>query len=159
MARQRRKPESAYERRIRRYLEAHPGATRQEARGHRLPKGVRSEYAKRVAGTQPGSEARRAASGHRGYRDLLRGLRDGDIVGIDPGSRRDERGRWIVVRVTVLGQDGRERTYTLRRVSEDRVRALLDRVESVGAISSPTYPVRKLLAGDDDDHEEEDEAA
>jgi hypothetical protein len=39
----RKRKESAYERRIRRYLAAHPGATRQEARGHRLEPGER-EY-------------------------------------------------------------------------------------------------------------------
>lgn len=144
MARPRR-TESAYARRIRLYLERNPGATRQEARGHRLRPGERSEYARRTAGAQT-SEERAERAGHRGYRDLLRNLRDGDIVGLDPGSERDAQGRWRVVRVTVLDADGRERTYTIRNVTDKKVRDLIDRMETVGAISSPTYPPAKLLA-------------
>lgn len=159
MARPRRKPESAYERRIRRYLELHPGATRQEARGHKLAKGVRSEYAKRVQGTAPGSEERRRASGHRGYQDLKRALRSGDIVSIDPGSTRDRRGRWTDVRITVLDADGRERTYRLGKVDEKRVRALVDRMEVVGARSSPRYPVEQLLRSESGREQLEVEAA
>ena len=70
--------ESAYERRIRRYLEAHPGASRQEARGHKPPPG-KSEYRQRVERAQarvPGI-SRRAAAGHatRDERTALRLLR------------------------------------------------------------------------------------
>lgn len=69
MPRPRKPAESAYERRIRRYLELHPGATRQEARGHRKAAG-KSEYQTRIERAQakrPGI-SRAAAAGH-GSRD------------------------------------------------------------------------------------------
>jgi hypothetical protein len=57
--------ESAYQRRIRLYLERHPGATRQEARGHKPPKG-KSEYQRRIERAQKRSPGitRRQAAGH-----------------------------------------------------------------------------------------------
>lgn len=75
--------ESRYERRIRRYQELHPGASRQEARGHRLPAGTRSEYARRTEGARP--EDRRARSGHAGPADLIRFLRPGDEIILERG--------------------------------------------------------------------------
>ena|SRR5215831_7239730 len=158
MARPRRRPvETPYQRRIRRYLESHPGATRQQARGHRLPEGVRSEYARRTAGLE--GEARRAAGGHRGYKDLLKALRAGDLVAIDPSSTRAPDGRWTTVRITVLDEKGRERMFTLRKVTDERVQALTSRITAVGAISSPSYPVGRLQHESEGPDEDEEEAA
>jgi hypothetical protein len=121
MARKRKKPESAYERRIRRHLELHPGASRQEARGHRLPPGVRSEYARRVQGTEPGTAARRRASGHAdGAAALLRFLRPGDRIMCDvravtvTGEGDGRRWRRIPKRVITTPWSGRdEREFVL----------------------------------------------
>lgn len=116
---------------------------RRQARARSL--GYGSYYERRVrAGAPPSApkptgEALARVRGHRGYRDLLRGLRDGDIVQVDPGSPRDDKGRWKVVRITVLDAQGNEHTYTLRNVSDEKVRALLERMENVGAISSPAF--------------------
>jgi hypothetical protein len=76
----------------------------------------------------------------------LRLLRDGDIVGIDPGSSvRQPDGTWSTVRISVLDAKGRERVFTLRKVSDERVEGLLGRMEMVGATSSPTYAPAGLL--------------
>jgi hypothetical protein len=123
-------------------------ARRQElARG----RGFRSYYERRVrlgAGPEapkPSGQALRAAAGHAGYRDLLRQLRDGDIVGIDPDSTRDPKtGRWTTVVIIVIDSKGREHRYTLRKVDDERVEALLDRIDAVGAIGSPSYPLSLL---------------
>src|SRR5579875_1873411 len=62
-----RKPqaETPYQRRIRRYLELHPGATRQEARGHKPPPGTTEAAARRerYLARRPGA-SRAEASGH-----------------------------------------------------------------------------------------------
>lgn len=117
MAGRRRRPESAYERRIRRYLEAHPGATRQEARGHRPPQGS-SEYRERVLRARrahPGI-SRRAAGGHGSAdeRELARLLRlirsqprDVQVAFTSLGRRKDgtyERGRFDVLYIGAGGE-------------------------------------------------------
>lgn len=115
--------------------------------------GFESYYARRVRRGAPPSAPRpsgrelRAARGHAGFRDLLRELGDGDIIGIDgAASTRDPTtGRWTNVKIHVIDVNGREHTYTMRNVSDEKVQDLLDRIESVGAISSPAYPIAGLM--------------
>lgn len=84
---------STYQRRIENYLKAHPGATRQEARGHKTPKGktesqVRRErqdafieaFAMRQALRDRGGDANKMAAEiaeglHRDRRNPKRGMR------------------------------------------------------------------------------------
>lgn len=120
-------------------------AARQAARGHKQPAGG-SEYQRRVQGTAPGSEARARAAGRRGFQALLGWIGEGSLVGIDPsGSERDSQGRWVSVEIMVLDARGRERVFRLRRVSDAQIRALVARMDQVGAVSSPSYPPAGLL--------------
>src|SRR6516164_9360132 len=73
--------ESAYERRIRRYLAAHPGATRQEARGHRP--GEYAERVRRAEARRPGI-SRAEAGGKAGRAALLARIRSVARQGHDP---------------------------------------------------------------------------
>lgn len=52
--------------------------------------------------------------------------------------------------ITVLTEAGKERTYRLRgsQLTESEVRRLVDRIEQVGAIQSPSYAPAKLLHHD-----------
>jgi hypothetical protein len=89
-------------------------------------------------------------AGHAGRADLVSWLRrsgDSAIVGFDPQlSTRDAAGRWTVVRVQILTTDGRELEYTLRRPTAAQLQELVDVMHASGAISSPNYPLEKLLA-------------
>lgn len=135
MARPRRpKPESSYEKRIRRYLEQHPGATRQQARGHRPPKG-RSEYAVRVERylARNPRATRAEAAGHRSGADLERALRSADpqtrvaFNGLD----RQPDGSWRRASFVLFAPDEPEREFIvgpsraqLRRLP--RIAAIID---------------------------------
>lgn len=150
MARARNANETPYQRRIRRYLEAHPGATRQEARGHRLRPGERSEYARRVKSARS-KEARREASGHAGQvRAFLRDLRDGTIVNVDVDEATkgfDGKTFSVITKWTIDGADD-GRMYVFRRMSLTRFRRLIREELERGAILSPAYSLnqRKVLA-------------
>lgn len=127
-----------------------PGsAARQAARGHHVAAGE-TEYRRRVAGARTPAE-RRVAAGHGSLADLNRFLRrhgEGALVSIDPsGSERDPQGQWRRVHVLVLDENGDEHVFRLsgRQLDEHRLRRLVQLVDTVGGISSPTYPLRKLL--------------
>ena len=116
MAGRRRAPvESAYQRRIRRYLEQHPGATRQQARGHRLPPQFRSEYAKRTAGARS-AEERRERAGHSGLGRLERiaGAPDRVQLILRVVSERADDGRPTRIDLLVVLETGRTARVVLR---------------------------------------------
>lgn len=119
-------------------------------------RGFTSYYQKRVAGTTPGSEERALAAGRRGYSQLLRGIREGSIVGIDPvESVRNSKGQWTVVYVTVLDVYGNEKRYRLsgKQLDSVHIQGIVDRISDAGAISSPTYPIG--IYGDESDVDDE----
>lgn len=62
------------------------------------------------------------------------------------GSERNAKGQWKVVEVTVITEAGEERRYRLRgsQLTDANVRKLIDRIEQVGAIQSPNYPLAML---------------
>ncbi len=152
-----RKQESTYERRIRRYLETHPGATRQQARGHRLPAGVRSEYQRRVAGTAAGSPERQIAAGKR--RVLLAGQKTRLLSYIQPGDvvmlgkhisqyKRNRDGLWVNVDLTVRPEFGDRpmRVFTLSLVTDAELQRLVGQTSDAGAIINliPSLDVSRL---------------
>jgi hypothetical protein len=152
-----RKPESAYERRIRRYLEQHPGATRQEARGHRPAKG-RREYESRVEralARRPGI-TRQQAGGKQSLADFRRQIRPGDLVEVTDYDR-DSQGEVTRVGLLVTGDDGREREYVLGRAALRRggVESLLGSIAGAGAIDSPKYGTGTLFEHELDEIENE----
>lgn len=147
MARARKRSESPYERRIRRYLEQHPGATRQEARGHRPAEG-RREYESRVERAlerRPGI-SRAQAGGKRSLADFKRELRPGALVEVTDYDR-DSRGEVTRLGLLVTDEDGREREYVLGRQALRRggVADLLGTIQSVGAIDAPKYGTGTLF--------------
>jgi hypothetical protein len=112
--------------------------------------GFGSYYQRRVAGTRPGTEERARASGHRSFRDLLRSIKEGSIVSIDPvESTRNARGQWTVVAITILDEYGDERTFWLteKQLTDERIRQLIQTIDDKGAIQSPSYPAANLYAG------------
>ena len=145
MARTRRKAlQSAYERRISRYLDAHPGATRQEARGHKPPKG-KSEYQERVRRYRrrhPGA-SREEAAGHRNdgaRRRFLAYIREGDLVQLEnPVSSIDvdARGRLVGIVKLVLPPSRPERSFALGPMTRAALRALIVAEEAAGALLTP----------------------
>lgn len=130
-------------------------------------RGAKSYYEKRVAGVPKGERAQ--ARGHRSSRDLVRDLKEGDLIlcditGVKYGTsrrtvkvttykpdRRFKTGRRPVVtsrRVTVEVFDliektvipatlGQHRDYTLRRLTREELRELIDEEIAKGAIFSP----------------------
>lgn len=175
MARRRRAPESAYERRIRRYLEAHPGATRQEARGHRPPKG-RSEYRERIARAErkrPGI-SRSAAAGHPSaeerraarFFDRLRGEGPDTLV-MFVGLDRQADGTWRRAGIDVFPADGDAYSIELSARNLPRLRELQAVLSSIGVAPIGAKYLQRMLAwvGEDDDdvdlddYDIEDEAA
>lgn len=139
-----RKPagETPYQRRIRRYQETHPGASRQEARGHRLRPGERSEYARRVKGTKPGSRERREAAGKPTYggevQRFLRDLTDGAIVNVDADQARDSfdgRSFGVMTKWIIDGKPGSQgESYVFRGLTITRFRRLMEQEIRRGAI-------------------------
>ena len=118
-------------------------------------RGFRDYYEQRTrvrpGAPKPSREQLAERRGHAGYEDLLRYLRargEGALVGIDPvGSERAADGTWKVVRITVLAEDGSERTFTMRKVTDEKVQKLITVIHDAGAIDSPLYPVGKLESG------------
>lgn len=76
--------------------------------------GFRSYYAKRVAGTAPGSEARRRASGHRGPREFEKALRSGRVLAAPIRGKYSDQ-----IVADVVFDDGTRRTYILQRSAPD----------------------------------------
>lgn len=121
---------------------------RRQERARQL--GHKGYYQRRVAGAERGTEAFQRARGHRGRADLVRSLRPGDLVGIEPStSARDKQGRWTRVVINVIGEDGAEREYTLTKaqLTDEKLRALIGAIDAAGAIQSPNYPLRSLMEG------------
>lgn len=156
MARTRRAAvESAYERRIRRYLEAHPGATRQEARGHKPPKG-RSEYAERIrrykrrhpgASTQEAAGRRPEVARERRIQEaaiteFLDYLEPNDIIMLADHISTILRlpdGRWAPHEKNVIPADETRdfRTFPLPAMTDERLQRLIDQELAAGAKMTP----------------------
>ncbi len=136
----RRRPESNYERRIRLYLEAHPGATRQEARGHKPPRG-KSEYQERIRRARraaPGA-SRRELAGHgsedeRQARALLRSIRKlpPDALVVFTGVDRRADGTWTTARFDVLVPDGTDQTWLIGPDGHRLLPAIADAISAAG---------------------------
>lgn len=73
--------------------------------------GFRSYYAKRVAGTAPGSEARARKSGHRAASDLEQRIRSGRVVAM----KASIYGRSVTVRT--VDDRGRSQEFNVDRDS------------------------------------------
>lgn len=135
--------ESAYQRRIRRYLELHPGATRQQARGH----GGGSEYQKRTAGLT--GEARARAGGKRGPAAFLAYLDPGALVMMEYGRPVlvDRRGRLSFEKRVIPAGFKEERVFRFRRFTKRELRALIRDELQRGAVLSPAPSLdqRQLL--------------
>jgi hypothetical protein len=151
MARQRkaRKLSAAYERRIERYLAAHPGASRSDARGHRRPVGE-SEYRRRVrVYRERHPDATPAqARGHQSAYDLGKRLKQGSLVSV-LGTERDKKtGRLTRVEILVIDPDGSEHTYILEghTLTQKRLNRLSAEIDRGGGVVSPLYPIRGLEA-------------
>lgn len=154
MARARNRPESAYERRIRRYLEQHPGATRQEARGHKQPLG-RREYERRVETAlrrRPGI-TRAQAGGKQSLADFKRQIGPGDLVEVTDYDR-DSSGQVTRLGLLVTDAFGNEREYVIgrRALAGGGVADLLGAITAAGAIDAPTYGLGHVF-----EHEIEDD--
>ncbi len=83
--------------------------------------------------------------GHRSRSDLLRDVRDGDIVSVVSSNRRAD-GSYTRIDISVLGADGEERTYQLRgkQLADERIAELDELMAAAGAIVSPAYPLKNL---------------
>ena len=126
----------AYERRISRYLAAHPGASRSQARGH----AGGSEYQRRTRKylrAHPGASPAQAR-GHASGADLRRRARDGDLLVASMGGR-NAQGQYTNVSVTLVGADGGEREYLLRgqQIRKGYLVKLVADLEAAGVIFSP----------------------
>ena len=146
--------ESAYERRIRRYLAAHPGATRQDARGHKQAAGSGrgAEYQGRVKRAEAAGKRGPAARGQRGRAAFLAYIRPGDLVLLDVPVGQieiDSRGRFVAIPKLVVPDNPRRRprTFVIRNLSRDglaaMIRAELDRGANLTPV--PSLDQRKLL--------------
>lgn len=133
---------SAYERRIQSYLERHPGATRQEARGHRPPKGT-SEYRERVrraeARGKRGAEARGKAGAVSRAR-FLAYIREGDLVQMANHVRHvtvDSRGRLVGIVKMVIPPRRPVRVFELAPLTRSALARLIREEERRGAVLTP----------------------
>lgn len=143
-ARGARKPKkvSAYERRIQSYLRRHPGATRQEARGHKVSAGE-SEYQRRVRRYQernPG--ASRAEAGGRARTAFLSYIREGDVVMLADHISRipvDSRGRVGPFNKQVVPESEKRkvRVFRIPALSRSALRRLIEQEIERGAVLSP----------------------
>jgi hypothetical protein len=143
---------SAYERRIESYLRRHPGATRQQARGHR-PRGGRSEYAVRVERyrrSHPGA-SRAEAAGHA-RSGFLAYIRPGDeVMLVEPVGMIPVDGRGRVgpfSKRVVPEQAGRPvREFRIPRLSRAALAALVEAELERGALLTPARSLdqRSLL--------------
>lgn len=147
--------ETAYQRRIRRYLEQHPGATRQQARGKKS--GEFSERVERYRKRHPGASKQEAA-GKTGQAAMLRYLRPGTLVICDLRTVKVEekggRRRWRSIPKLLIPEDVNrpEREFVLRGpgghgYDEAMLRRLIDREVDRGAVFSaaPSLDQRRLL--------------
>lgn len=150
--RKRARAESAYERRIRRYLEAHPGASRQEARGHKQPAGE-SEYRRRIRRYEernPG--ASRAEAGGRARTAFLAYIREGDVVMLADHISRvpvDSLGRIGPFHKQVVpeAENRRVRMFRIPRLTRAALRRLIVQELERGAVLTPVPSLdqRKLV--------------
>lgn len=157
--------ESAYERRIRRYLQAHPGATRQEARGHKPPKG-KSEYRQRIERYKrrhPGASTKEASGKAPAEHEVrvLRGRLLTDFIDyLQPGDgvqladhisviRRQDDGRWEPFRKLVIPSDETRpaREFLIPAMTDSQLRDLIEDELARGALLSPipSLDQRRLL--------------
>ncbi len=90
------------------------------------------------------------ARGHRSSKDLQRAIRDGSLVFTSDTSVRGKDGRFKWVEVTVVDDQGSERTFYLqgRQVSDSNLRKLADYATVHGAIVGVWYPVEKSRVTD-----------
>lgn len=140
MPRRRSPAETAYERRIRLYLERNPGATRQEARGHKPPRGT-SEYQQRIrrARAQTPGISRRAAAGHgtpaeRHAIALMRriGKLPPDALITFTGTDRQRDGTWKTARFDVISPDGTDQTWLIGPDGHYLLAAIADDIADSG---------------------------
>ncbi len=135
-------PETPYQRRIRRYLAAHPGASRQQARGHKLDQGE-SEYQRRIRRYQerhPGSS--KAEAGGRARSAFLAYIREGDVVMLADHISRipvDAQGRIGPFSKQVVPESERRRVRVFRipRLTPAALRRLIEQELLRGAVLSP----------------------
>lgn len=106
--------------------------------------GFESYYERRTRGTpgaaKPSREQLAIRRGHRSSRDLVRELREGDLILCDITNVRWNEGRqWfnLIEKTVIPASLGPHREYTLRRVSRERLRRLIDQEIAKGAIFSP----------------------
>ena len=80
------------------------------------------------------------ARGHVGAEDLVRDIREGDVVTLIDGVDAieiDDRGRYVLIRKRVLSFTGRAREYSLRNLTKAQLVALIKREVAAGATFSP----------------------
>ena len=148
--------ESAYERRIRRYLAAHPGATRQEARGHKPPAGEREYQARVRRYRERNPAATRAEAGGQARAAFLRYIREGDVVMLADHISRinvDSRGRVGPFSKQVVPESDRRRVRVFRipRLSKAALRRMIEQELARGAVLTPVPSLdqRRLLSKDE----------
>ena len=144
---------SPYERRLQRYLETHPGASRQEARGHKVKKG--SEYSLRVKRAKkryPGIW-NQAAAGRGGFLRFLNYIHEGDgvqMTGLVGNVEVDSRRRFNGIEKLVLPDDEKRRTksFALGRLTRAQLRTLiaLEVREGAQLTPVPSLDQRRLLS-------------
>lgn len=135
--------ESAYQRRIRAYQARHPGASRQEARGHKPPAGE-SEYRRRVRlykERHPGATGAEAR-GQAGRSAFLRYLKPGDLVTLAEHVRDvpvDAQGRIGPFEKLVVPADDRrhERRFRFAKLSRAQLARLIEAELKAGAVLTP----------------------
>lgn len=156
--------ESAYQRRIRRYLEAHPGATRQQARGHKVPRKRKlgAEYRRRVERAKeryPGIWPE-AARGRGRFLSFLNYIHEGDPVQMDTRISEvdvDDKGRFEgIVKMVIPEPELRRgklvaretRSFELGRLTRKQLRTLIALEARQGALLSPVPSLdqRRLLS-------------
>jgi hypothetical protein len=108
--------------------------------------GGKALYRKRV-GDASGADLRRRR-GHAGSADLVRETRPGDLVTV-VGSSRDTQGRLLQLHLSRIDQDGKETDYWIdtRRMKQQDLDGLVDRMLAAGAIDDPAYPVAQFRSG------------
>ncbi|HZL19870.1 MAG TPA: hypothetical protein VFG23_19200 [Polyangia bacterium] len=103
--------------------------------------------------SRPEGEARQRLRGHLGTSDLLRWLREGDVIVLATPIgliETDERGRFVEADKIVLPASGRRRvrTFRVRRLTRPEMAALIEEERRRGATwtLSPSRDQRRLIA-------------
>lgn len=131
---------------------ASPAYQKRDARARRL--GYRNYYDYRLHDNgklPPGPlvlspEQRRRRRGHVGRQAFLASLREGDLIimpfGVssvvfDPKLRKGQGAYLEIVKLVISASNGRERTYSLRRLTRDELVETIAEEQRRGAIFSP----------------------